>query len=109
MNNEVNEYIEKQKSPQKEICKKLQAIILRTFPGINERMKYGVPWYQDKYYMVALRDYVNLGVSVKGLSQDELALFEGKGKMMRHIKIRTLDEMDEDKIIELLKVIKDGC
>ena len=61
MNKEVEEYIEKQKSPQKEICKKLRKIILKTFPDIKEEMKLGVPWYEGKYYIVALKTYVNLG------------------------------------------------
>jgi len=48
MNKEVKEYIEKQKSPQKEICKKLRKIILKTFPDTKEEMKLGVPWYEGK-------------------------------------------------------------
>jgi len=68
MNKEVEEYIEKQKSPQKEICKKLRKIILKTFPDTKEEMKLGVPWYEGKYYIVALKTHVNLGFSLKDLS-----------------------------------------
>lgn len=39
----VDQYIEKQPSPQQEICTKLRKIILKTFPGIQEEMKWGVP------------------------------------------------------------------
>jgi len=106
MNKEVDDYIEKQKSPQKEICNKLRKIILETFPDIKEEMKLGVPWYEGKYYIVALKDHVNLGFSLKGLSEKEVKSFEGGGKTMRHIKIRSLNEIDEEKIAELLKVIK---
>jgi hypothetical protein len=35
MTEEVEKYIEKQKSPQKEIARKLRQIILRVFPNIN--------------------------------------------------------------------------
>ena len=59
----VDEYIEKQKSPQKEICQKLRQIILNSYPDILEEMKYGVPYYGDKYYIVALKTHVNLGFS----------------------------------------------
>ena len=106
MNKEVDDYIEKQKSPQKEICNKLRKIILETLPDIKEEMKLGVPWYEGKYYIVALKDHVNLGFSLKGLSEKEVKSFEGGGKTMRHIKIRSLNEIDEEKIAELLKVIK---
>ena len=108
MSREVDSYIERQKSPQKEICQRLRNIILKTFPNIVEEMKLGVPWYEGKYYIVALKNYVNLGFSVKGLSSKEIGLFEGGGKTMKHIKIRSLEELDEEKIVELLKVVKEG-
>ena len=41
-----------------------------------------MPWYEGKFYLVALRDHINLGFSVKGLSKQEMTLFEGKGKMI---------------------------
>lgn len=107
MSKEVDDYIEKQKSPQKEICQRLRNIILETFPDIKEEMELGVPWYEGKYYIVALKNYVNLGFSLKGLSNKEARLFEG-GKTMKHVKIRALEEIDAKKIVELLKVVKGG-
>jgi len=104
MNKEVNEYIKKQKSPQKEICQKLREIILKTFPNIEEKMWVGVPWYEWRYYIVALKDHVNLGFAIKGLLEKELDLFEGKGKTMRHIKIYSVEDINERQIVKLLKV-----
>ena len=106
MNKEVENYIEKQKSPQKEICHKLRTIILKTFPDIKEEMKMGVPWYEGKYYIVALKDHVNLGFSLKGLSKKEIELFEGGGKTMKHIKLYFLKEIDEKEIVKLLRVVE---
>ena len=108
MSKEVDDYIEKQKSPQRGICQYLRQIILEEFPGIKEEMKLGVPWYEDKYYIVALKDHVNLGFSLKGLSKEEVALFEGSGKTMKHVKVNSLNEIDKVKIIRLLKVVKKG-
>ena len=106
MDNKVKDYIEKQKSPQKEICQKLREIILSTFPNIIEEMKYGVPYYGNKYYIVALKTHVNLGFSIKGLTKEEISVFEGSGKTTRHIKINTLEDIDEKRIIKLLKMVK---
>jgi hypothetical protein len=106
LSNKVDVYIDKQKSPQKEICRKLRDIILKTFPGINEEMKLGVPWYQDKFYIVSLKNYVNLGFSLQGLSSKETSLFKGSGKTMKHITIRSLEEIEENRIVELLRVVK---
>lgn len=99
--------MEKQKSPQKEIIQRMRDIILKTLPDITEEFKMGVPWYEGKYYFVALRDHVNLDFSVKGLSEQEMALFEGKGKMMRHIKFFSLEDVDEARVVKLLRLVKE--
>jgi nucleoside phosphorylase len=75
-------------------------------PDIKEEMKMGVPWYEGKYYIVALKDHVNLGFSLKGLSKKEKELFEGGGKTMKHIEINSLNEIDEKKIVKLFKLVK---
>jgi hypothetical protein len=106
MDKEVGGYISKQKSPQKEICRKIRKIIIKTFPDIKERMWVGVPWYEGAYYIVALKSHVNLGFGIKGLSKKELDLFEGKGKTMRHIEIYSLKDINEEQIVKLLKIAK---
>ena len=106
MNNKVLEYINKQKLSQKEIVEKLRDIVLRTYPDIEEEFKMGVPWYEGKYYIVCLKDHVNLGFSIEGLSEEEMKLFEGTGKTMKHIKIFSPEEINEEKIVKLLKVVR---
>ncbi|MHA2335549.1 MAG: DUF1801 domain-containing protein [Candidatus Hodarchaeales archaeon] len=106
MNDLVDQYIKKQKSPQKGIIKKLRAIIKKTFSKITEEMKMGVPWYEGLFYIVGLKEHVNLGFSVKGLSASEMSNFEGKGKLMRHLKFFSLKDIDEKKVVKLLKLVK---
>ena len=60
MNEEVTNYFKNQKSSQIEIINKLREIVLYIYPNIEEEMKLGVPWYEGKYYIVALKDHVNL-------------------------------------------------
>lgn len=106
MDNKVDEYVNKQKSPQKEICQKLRQLIFNTFPQIEEEMKWGVPTYGGgKYYIVALKDHVNLGFSLKGLTKADYALFDGGGKLMKHIKISSLNDIDTEVIVRLLKLV----
>lgn len=102
---DVDEYIKKQKSPQKEICSKLRKIILKTFPKIKEEMKLGVPMYDDKFYIVGLKTHVNLGFSIKGLTKDEIKLFTGSGKTMKVLEFSSLKDIDEKKIVRLLKLV----
>ncbi|MBN2122642.1 DUF1801 domain-containing protein [Candidatus Micrarchaeota archaeon] len=107
MGSAVEEYVEKQGSPQREICAKLRKIILKTLPTAEEEMKWGVPAYAGgKCYFVALKTHVNLGFSIKGLSKEGRALLEGGGKTMKHIEIASLKDMDEKKIVKLLKELK---
>ena len=105
MSKEVDAYIQKQKSPQREICQALRQIILKQFPEIREETKLGVPYYEDRYYIVALKDYVNLGFSLKNLTPEEVKLLEGGGKTTKHIKVRSLAEIDEARIVRLLKLV----
>jgi hypothetical protein len=104
MSTEVTKYINKQKSPQKEICSKLRGIILKALPKIEEKMWMGVPWY-GKFYIVGLKDSVNIGFSVKGLSKEDVGNFKGSGKVMRHLKFKDIKEVDEKNIILLLKLV----
>ncbi len=104
MNKEVSKYIEEQGAPQKDICRRLRRMILRTFPGIDEQMKQGVPWY-GKYYIASLKDSVNLGFSVEGLSKEDGTNFKGSGKFMRHLKFKEIKDIDEDKIVGLLRLV----
>jgi hypothetical protein len=49
---------------------------------------------------------VNVGFSVENLGEKEKRLFEGKGKFMRHIKLYSLDDVDEARLVKLMKVVK---
>ncbi|MCK9150430.1 DUF1801 domain-containing protein [Methanobacterium alcaliphilum] len=109
MSKTIEEYFKNQKSPQKEICLQLREIILKTFPNIKEEMKWGVPTYGDgRYYIVALKTHVNLGFAIKDLSEEEIALFQGTGKTMRVIEVYFEDEIDEEMIVKLLKLIPEN-
>ena len=97
------QYFESQKSPQKEICIKLRRIILSRFPHVSEGMKWGVPVYgKDKIYIVALKDHVNLGFSLKNLPKEKRQLLKGSGKTMKHLEISNPEEIDEIVIVNLL-------
>ncbi|MFA5055103.1 MAG: DUF1801 domain-containing protein [Dehalococcoidia bacterium] len=108
MSKKVDEYIQKQQSPYQEICLALRRLILETLPDVKEEMKWGVPAFADgKFYIVALKDHVNLGFSSKGFSNEETALFDGGGKTMRHIQIAGLGDIDKERITKLLKLVND--
>jgi hypothetical protein len=106
MERSVDEYIEKQESPQKEILQKIRKIFLETLPMCQEKITWGVVTFAaDKFYIAALKDCVHVGFAINGLSKDEIGLFEGTGKTMRHIKIHSVKDINEKKLVQLIKLV----
>jgi len=106
MDKQVNEYIEKQKSPQKEIIQKIRDIFLKTLPSCEEKSAWGVIALEEgKFYIAAMKNRVHVGFAINGLDKEEIGLFEGSGKTMRHIKIHSLEEIDEGKLVKLIKLV----
>lgn len=108
---DVDKYINKFDGKRKTILKNLRSIILKTFPKIEEGMRYGVPWYGGKFYIVGLKDHVNMGFCFAGRLKKHADELEGKGEYMRHIKFYTAKDIDEKKLVRLMKAtckIKDS-
>lgn len=106
MGKTVEEYIESQKSPQKEILRRLREIFLKTLETPEENVGWGVVIFgRGKFYIVALKDRVHVGFAITGLDKDEIRLFEGSGKTMKHIKVYSVDDIDEEKIVGPIKMV----
>jgi uncharacterized protein YdhG (YjbR/CyaY superfamily) len=106
MCNQVDAYIEKQKSPQKEILQEVRKVFRDTLPNCKEEMKWGVVTFAaGKFYIAAMKNRVHVGFAITGLSGDEIGLFEGNGKTMRHIKIATLASIDKNRLAKLIEMV----
>jgi len=106
MDKKVEEYIEKQQAPQKDILKKVRNLILENLPDCDEKAAWGVVTFAGgKFYIAALKNKVHVGFAINGLSKEEIKQFEGSGKTMRHIKIHSLSDMDEEKLLKLIKMV----
>jgi len=103
---EVGEYIEKQKSPQKEIIQKVRKIFIKTLPNCEEKKAWGVIVFAGgKFYLAAMKSRVHVGFAINGLSKEDIGLFEGTGKTMRHIKINSFEDIDEKKLVKLIRLV----
>ena len=58
-----------------------------------------------KFYIAAMKNRVHVGFAITGLNKDEISLFEGSGKTMRHIKIPTLEDIDQKKLVRLIELV----
>ena len=106
MDKEIANYIDKQSPPQKEILKQVRKVILETIPGCEEKITWGVIGVAGgKFYIAAMKNRVHVGFAINGLSKEEISLFEGSGKTMRHIKIHSPADIDEKKLVTLIKLV----
>jgi uncharacterized protein YdhG (YjbR/CyaY superfamily) len=108
MEKRVDEYIYRQNPPLKEILQKVREIFHATLSNCEEKMSWGVPTFASgKFYIAAMRNRVHVGFAIAGLSEDEISLFEGNGKNMRHMKIPTLESIDENRLVKLIKMVNE--
>ena len=102
---EVSEYINALPEDRKEIVKALRSIILSVDPSLNESLKWKQPVYSKKgdiCYIFPTGGHVNLGFYRAIELKDPKGLLEGTGKKLRHIKIRSLEDIDKEYFWELV-------
>jgi len=106
MDKQVEGYIEKQNSPQKETLQKVRKIFLKTLPSCEEKKNWGVVAFAGgKFYIAAMKNRVHIGFAINGLNKEEIGLFEDGGKTMRHIKIHSLEDISEKELVKLIKIV----
>ncbi len=106
MDEKVDSYIKRQKSPQKEILLEVRKIFIETLPNTQEKMAWGaITFAGGKFYMAAMKTRVHVGFAITGLTEDETRLFEGTGKTMRHVKIPNLESIDKTRLVKLIKMV----
>ena len=107
MNSQVKVYLEKQPSDRRKIMEKLREILIEAVPSLNEKMEWGVMCYDDLYYIANLPKQINMGFSIVGLSPEEVKLFQGTGKTMRHLKYENIDSIDKESLVKIIKLVRD--
>ena len=55
--------------------------------------------------MDSMKNRVHVGFAINGLNKEEISMFEGSGKIMRHIKINSLDDIEVNKLVQLIKMV----
>ena len=102
---EVSEYINNLPEDKKEIVKALREIILSVDPSLNESLKWKQPVYSKEgniCYIFPAGNHVNLGFYNGTELKDPKKMLQGTGKTMRHIKIKSLEDIDKEYFWELV-------
>ncbi len=106
--NPAEEYMLKQPEPYKSILLYLQATIEKAVPGLELKYKYRIPFYyldgRPYCYLNHSKDYVDLGFWNAAHLTVHLEKMETKGrKMMRSLRYRNLEEIDQQVLLEVLE------
>ena len=107
MNPQVKLYLEKQSPDRRKIMEKLREILIDAVPSLNEKMEYGVMCYDDLYYIANLPKQINMGFSIIGLTPEEIKLFQGTGKTMRHLKFLDIDSINKEELVKIIRLVHD--
>jgi hypothetical protein len=54
-----------------------------------------------------MKNRVHVGFAITGLNKEEIDMFEGSGKTMRHIKIHSLDDIKEERIVKMINMVNE--
>lgn len=101
----VDQLLEKEEPRIKVLAEAVRKVIRGAVPAAAERVKWGQPTYEANGKNVACimiyRDHVNLGFFMGATMKSKR--LEGTGKGLRHVKVRTLDDIDEKELGRLLR------
>lgn len=103
---EVDKLISKFDPKRKKLVEVLQKIVKKAIPQASEVVKWGKPTYvigkKNIAWILPYKNHVDLGF-FQG-ARLKSPLLEGTGKGLRHIKIRTVEDIKETEFAKLLKV-----
>jgi len=94
------------------IVERARALVLDIFPdaleqvdGPDKMLHYGLgtKMAQQVVYIAGFTSHANLGFWFGSTTQDPHNLLEGTGKRLRHVKLRTLQDVDRPALRELLQ------
>jgi len=101
--------IEVLNSTKHQILNKLREIVFENYPKVKERIMYGGIIFslnEDFSGVFVYTNHVSMEFSKGYLFDDPKSLLEGKGKYRRHLKLRSLDDIEIKKVDYFMKQIK---
>jgi hypothetical protein len=89
------------------VAAEARRIILDELPDAEEAIKWSQPTYQvaGKHvaYLKATKKHVTFGLTQGRELEDPEGRLEGSGQQMAHVKLVTLDDIDEDQLRDWLR------
>ncbi len=85
---------------QRPVAEAIRKLVLEADPDLSEAIKWGNPTYEKQgrvCYLAATKGYVSLGFFNGAGLTDPHGRIEGTGKKMRHVKVRALSDIDQQR------------
>lgn len=102
-----SDYLKDQSPDNQAVIRALRRFVKRVAPKLDEAVKWGNGcWIQSNRpvaYVYSAKGYVQFGFFHGASLKDPKGLLEGKGKFVRHTKVRDASEIDEKAFAALLK------
>ena len=102
----VAEYIDELDGWRAEAVSALRRLVIEAAPHAEESFKWARPVYEHNgplCYIMAHKNHVNLGFSRGVDLPDNADILEGSGKQMRHVKVTSVEDIDEEVLRGLIQ------
>ncbi len=103
---QIGAYVASKNPKLEPVVNKLRALVKRTLPETTESINaWGIPTFESNgpfaYFMVN-KNHLTLGFVMGTSLADSAKLLEGTGKNLRHVKIRSVEDLQQQGLSELL-------
>lgn len=108
INKKVSDYFSHATEEQIAVLNALRKLIHDTVGNVSEEIKWNMPVFnngKDFAYLRFAKKHITLGFYNIDKIQDPDNLLEGEGNTLKHIKIKSMDEIKPNVIAEWLKQI----
>jgi hypothetical protein len=100
-----NAYVQDDNPALLKVVRGVRSLVKATVPGTKITVNsWGIPTFQTKdpfcFYMVG-KNHVTLGFHYGASLDDPEGLLEGTGKNLRHVKLRTMEDLEKKGLKEL--------
>jgi hypothetical protein len=106
MNAEINLYIDQAPQAQQAVLKAMRDLIHQTLPDVVESFKWSRPIFskqKDFAYLLSNKNYVTFGLNEFQKIKNPQGRLEGTGKSMRHVKLKSMEDIDPKLFAEWLR------
>jgi hypothetical protein len=108
MNQQVTDYINNASKEHPEIMRRVRQILHEAVPGAVESFKWSRPVFgtaRDFAYLKTAKNHVTLGFYKFRKLEDKNNLLEGTGKDLRHIKLKSVADINQPLLSEWFRTL----